>query len=728
MQRIIFVSNRLPVTVEKKSELITFKPSIGGLATGLSSVQIEGRRRWIGWNGIPSDNLLDSDKERIVDVLNKDYDSGSVFLSSKDIKLYYHGFCNNTIWPLFHYFQNHAVYENELWDAYKHVNDLYCQTIIETCDPDDIIWIHDYQLLPLPMLIRKELPDIRIGFFLHIPFPSFEIFRQLPWRRTILQGMLGADLIGFHTYDYVKHFLDSVRNLLGHETSSGTVYLENRVVTAEHFPMGIDFKRFNNGIELPGVRKEAETLKEKLPDRKIILSVDRLDYTKGILNRLEAFDLFLDENPKYKSKVTLIVIAAPSRTGVEQYRELKQQVDERIGRINGKHGSIGWIPVWYLYRSHKFESLVAMYNIADIALVTPLRDGMNLIAKEYIASRRDGGGVLILSEMAGASKELCEAIIVNPNNIAGVKDAIKQAFEMPVDEIKSRSETMRKRLSRYDVNRWAKDFLERLGDVRIEQQKLFSKKVTKQVQDKIIQDYKAASNRLLLLDYDGTLVPFADSPEKAVPDESIIQTLKELSLDKKNELVIISGRDKESLDKYFSDLDIGLVAVHGGWVKARSQDWTLSERRRDDWKENFRDILELYVDRTPGALLEEKEFSLVFHYRRTDRDLADQRVPELKEALRDLSVNLEVSILEGNKVVEIKNAGINKGKAALRWLSNNNYDFILAMGDDETDEDTFDVLPEYAYTFKVGLKLSKAKYSLVSVSEVRQLLNELTGG
>ncbi|MEA3432584.1 MAG: trehalose-6-phosphate synthase, partial [candidate division WOR-3 bacterium] len=351
MDRLIIVSNRLPITIEKRKGKLHFRRSVGGLATGLSSFYQLYDSIWIGWCGIPADNIDRKEKNNIEKKLMTDFNNCPIFLSRRDIRMYYYGFSNKTIWPLFHYFTHYAVYNQDFWASYIHVNKSFCNAIIKIAKPDDVIWIHDYHLMLLPTFLREKLPDARIGFFLHIPFPSFEVFRLLPWRREILDGLLGADLIGFHTYDYVGHFLSSVRRLLGYEYTLNLVTTANRKVQVDAFPMGIDYERFANAIYNAPVKKEINRIRKKLGHRRLILSVDRLDYTKGIPQRIEAFDLFLEENPEYKEKVTLVMVAVPSRTGVEAYMLLKKEVDELVGRINGKHGTIGWLPVWYLYRS-----------------------------------------------------------------------------------------------------------------------------------------------------------------------------------------------------------------------------------------------------------------------------------------------------------------------------------------------------------------------------------------
>ena len=724
MGSLLIVSNRLPVNVTKRANTLHFQPSVGGLATGLSSLRKSHQSRWIGWPGIATDKISEYQKQQISNKL-KEENCSTVFLSAKDIQNFYHGFCNKTIWPLFHYFPSYTVYEDRYWQAYEQVNKGFCDAVVKIAEPDDYIWVHDYQLMLVPELVRKKLPDAQIGFFLHIPFPSFEMFRLLPWRKRMLSGLLGADLIGFHTYDYVRHFLSSTARIAGTEHSMGSLAVGNRIVKVDAFPMGIDYNRYAGAVEDPKVKKRLTTIRKKVGERKIILSIDRLDYTKGIIQRLEAFDLFLSQNPEYKEKVTLILVAVPSRTGVKDYMELRKQLEWLVGRVNGEHGTIGWIPVWYLYRFLPFERIAALYSAADVALVTPLRDGMNLIAKEFIATKTDGKGVLILSEMAGAASELGEAVIVNAHNKGVIVKAIKEALEMPVEEQIERNRLMQSRLSRYTITRWANDFLETLSDVKKSQEELSVRRLAKSIRERLVNEYDKSSRRLFLLDYDGTLVGFAGRPEKAGPDKKLLALLQSLTTEPKNEVVIISGRDKATLNYWLGNLNASLIAEHGAWIKARADDWRVMEPLRNDWKDTIRPILELYTDRTPGSSVEEKDFSLVWHFRRSDPELAYLRSQELRGAVLNLTANLDIGVFEGSKILEVKNIGISKGHTAEVWLAKQNWDFILAAGDDYTDEDLFAVLPENTYSIKVGYSISKARFNLDSVYELRLLLEEL---
>ncbi len=725
MSRLLIVSNRLPMSIVKRGGAWRLQRTVGGVVTGLDSFYRTRESLWIGWPGVPKDRV-----SRRRSSLARKFETERchpVFLSRDDIDRFYRGFSNKTIWPLFHYFPLYTKYNEKWWDSYVHVNRTFCDAVVGVASPDDVIWVHDYHLMLLPQLLRERLPDATVGFFLHIPFPSSELFRLLPWREEILQGMLGSDLLGFHTHDYVHHFLNSVRRILGHEHVLGQITFGNRVVRADTFPMGIDYRKFAAAVRSPEVDKAIGRIRDKVGDRKIILSIDRLDYTKGILPRIQVFDRFLERNKKYRGKVTLILVAVPSRTLVEDYAVLKSRLDELVGRINGKHGTIGWIPVWYLYRSMDFDSLVALYHLADVALVTPVRDGMNLISKEFLATKTDRTGVLILSEMAGAADELGEALIVNPNNEDEVVRSLEKALEMSEDEQIERNWSMQMRLKRYNVVRWGNDFLDRLASVKKAQSRLQGKRLTSDRERKMLKAYERSKNRLLLFDYDGTLIPFGEKPQRVRPDDELLDQIERLTREQQNEVVITSGRDRNTLQRWFGGLEVGLIAEHGVWLREKNAEWEMVESLRSSWKGEIRPMLEVYVDRTPGSFIEEKEYSLVWHYRRVDLELGKSRSRELKDALIELTANMNVGVLEGSRVIEVKNTGVNKGIGALRWLAKRKWDFILAIGDDWTDEDTFTALPKNAYSIKVGWGATAAAFNVDSVRDVRQIVGKLAG-
>jgi len=664
--RLLVVANRLPLSTVRKGGKLHFRSSPGGLAVGLSSLPESCERLWLGWPGVTNEKLKAEEKGQIIERLAAE-DCLPVFLSRRQMEGYYQGFCNKTIWPLFHYFPRRTVYEVRFWKTYRQVNDAFCDEVLKVAEPGDRIWVHDYQLILLPELLRNKLPDLEIGFFLHIPWPSFELFRLLPWREEMLNGLLGADLIGFHTYDYVRHFFSSVSRITGREHVLGNVSVANRVVKVDAFPMGIDYERYSRAMEDSGVEKEAAKIRRRIGDRKIILSIDRLDYSKGIIERLEGFDLFLSENPHYRGKVTLIMVAVPTRTGVKDYRELRSRLEQLVGRINGEYGTMGYIPVWYLYRSLPFAELTALYNVSDVALVTPLRDGMNLIAKEFVATKTNRPGVLIISEMTGAARELGEALVVNSCNKGAIVEAIKGALEMPALEQVERNKVMQERLRRYDISRWSQDFLDALSSIKNTQEEMSANRLSEFTAEKLARDYSRSRKRLFLLDYDGTLVGFKGKPVEAGPDDEIIAVLQSLSRDPKNTVVIISGRDKTTLEEWLGHIRAALVAEHGGWIKPVDQKWQSPVPSDVTWKTGIRPILDLYTDRTPGSSVEEKDFSLVWHWRRADPELAYVRGQELRGALVHLTENLDVGVFEGNKILEVKSQGVNKGRAAEHW-------------------------------------------------------------
>jgi trehalose 6-phosphate synthase/phosphatase len=725
-ERLLVVANRLPVSASRKAGELQFRPSPGGLAVGLSSLPDSIERLWLGWPGVTNEKLKTDERHKIAEKLAAQ-DCHPVFLSRRQMEGYYQGFCNKTIWPLFHYFPRRSVYEVRFWRTYKQVNKAFCDEVMKVAKDGDSIWVHDYQLMLLPQLLRKKLPNSQISFFLHIPWPSFEIFRLLPWREQILSGLLGADLIGFHTYDYVRHFLSSTCRIVGLEHTLGDINVANRVVKVDAFPMGIDYEKYSRAIEKPEVAKHANKIRRKIGKRKIILSIDRLDYSKGIIERLEAFDLFLSENPRYRGKVTLIMVAVPTRTGVEDYKELRSRLEQLVGRINGEYAVMGYIPVWYLYRSLPFEELTALYNASDVALVTPLRDGMNLIAKEFVAAKADKPGVLVISEMTGAASELGEALVVNSCDKSAIVAAIKEALEMPSAEQLERNNVMQERLSRYNISRWSQEFLHALSNIKKVQRQMSANRLSESMTEKLIEDYHKSSNRLLLLDYDGTLVGFKRKPAEAGPDREIVNLLQDLSRDQSNTVVIISGRDKDTLDKWLGRVGTGLVAEHGGWIKDREQKWQTPVPHDTSWKKTIMPILEIHTDRTPGSTIEVKDFSLVWHYRRADPELAYVRGQELRDTLMNLTENLDVGVFEGNRILEVKSQAVNKGRAAEHWLAEQGWDFILAAGDDYTDEEMFNVLTSEAYSIKVGFTASKARFNVDGVRQIRLLLKRLLG-
>lgn len=732
MSKTIIISNRLPLQLQIDNNNITATPSVGGLATGLKSVHRDSNGVWIGWTGLTEEEIPANLVDEVVEATVKEQ-CVPVMLSEDDIDGFYYGFSNRTIWPLFHYFMEYTEFEKESWQSYKEVNEKYAEVVLDTIEEGDTVWVHDYQLMLLPELIKKERPDVQIGFFLHIPFPSYEVFRTLPWREEILKGLLGSDLIGFHTYDYERHFLSSVSRILRKEVKFNEITLADRIVTVNSYPMGIDYNKFEQAAfkHHEQNKKEQSELQRRLdmhltasPDAKMILSIDRLDYTKGIANRIRAYAYFLEKYPDFKEKVRLVMLAVPSRSNVPQYQLLKKEVDELVGRINGKFATVSWTPIWYFYRSMPFDNLIDLYTTCDIALLTPIRDGMNLVAKEYIATRTDKNGVLILSEMTGAAQEMNEALLINPNNFEQIADTLKSALEMPEEEQIKRNTILQKRLKRYNVEKWAGDFLRNLEETRHKSDLVKATQIKPEIEEEIMTRFQNASKRILFLDYDGTLRGFVSNPEDAVPDQDLLELIRKIQAQKNTEVVIISGRDRNTLGSWWQEVPITLISEHGVWKRLIDKEWGITENVKKDWMPQIRPILETYVDRTPGTFIEEKNYSLAWHYRNADPELGEIRANELSTTINELISSQDLSVLDGNKVLEIKNSGVNKGRAVTSHIFNKDYDFIFAIGDDWTDEFMFQELPDEAITVKVGLHKTAAKYYIDNTERVRDLLKQ----
>lgn len=736
MSRLIIVSNRLPFSIDREGEEVKLRQSSGGLVSAITSYfennhtqQGISEKLWVGVADFPQD---DWNKLVLTQSAKYDFDIYPLFVDKSTYNDYYNGFSNSVLWPLFHYFPTLVEYPASYYDAYVQINRKFCTELLPILKLDDIIWVHDYQLMLLPQMIRQQRPDAMIGFFLHIPFPSYEIYRLLPneWKKTLLQGVIGADLVGFHTHDYVQHFIQSVKMILGADTYFHTLQYQNRLVKVDLFPIGIDYKKFNNAANEPDVIKDRDEIKKNFHDKKIIFSVDRLDYTKGIMDRLNGFEFFLEQSPNWKEKVVFILNVVPSRDEIQAYNERKKQLEEKIGTINGKFSTISWQPIIYRYQHLPFHELSALYQLADVALITPLRDGMNLVAKEFVASSVSRTGVLILSELAGAASELNEALLVNPTDIKDVANSIDKALNMPLQEQRNRMVLMQRRLQEYDVVKWVNDFLDQLKETKKEQQKLTVKTLDEKTLNNICRHYAESKKRFFLIDYDGTLVPITRLPSEAVPTERVTEFLASIASDPDNHVAIISGRDAGTMEKWFGHLPLTLVAEHGASIKTRNESWQQLVTVSDQWKDQVRRIMQMFVTRCVGSFIEEKTNTLAWHYRNTQVDLGFARSRELINNLSQLIQNTPLQVIDGNKVVEIRMAGFDKGTITLRILSETQPDFVLCIGDDTTDEDMFKVLENSTYTvktytIKIGNRGTAAKYTLPSQQLVLPLLNRL---
>ncbi len=729
-KRIFIVANRLPVSVSDSEGVVDIKPTTGGLVTAVSGYlqNVGNEFSEFYWVGVPGCTATVWN-EAVNRLPQSKFTYLPVMLFHEQYESYYSGFSNSVLWPLFHYFPSYAEYSKDEFEAYMQVNAHFAEVLERNCRPGDTVWIHDYHLLPLAGMLRKAFPEITIGFFLHIPFPSFEIFRLLPkmWQEQLLRGMLGADLVGFHTMSYATHFLQCVQYLLGINHERHILRYRKRLVKVDVFPISIDYAKFSSASQQDSVVALRQSIREKMNGWKLLFSVDRLDYTKGMQNRLKGFEEFLQNNPEYHNKVAFIMVVVPSRDNISKYAERKRTIEETISRINGTWGTLHWQPIFYQYNTLAFEQMVALYTLCDIALITPLRDGMNLVSKEFVASRTDKKGVLVLSEMAGAANELTDALIINPNDPQEIAEKIKEGLEMPEKEQCSRIEKMQKRIAHYDVNAWADDFMSGLTNIKIKQkhfQEIFLDEYSK---INLLDCYRAANKRLLLLDYDGTLVPYAATPQMATPHAPLLELLSGLSAQSANDVVLISGRKSDWLEKHFSHLPMTLVAEDGAKVKLPGIAWTAEVPTYNEWKSSVCKIMEMYERRCPQSFIEEKEFSVVWHYRNADPEQGPLRCMELVRELNDHLYDPHLEVTTGNKVVEVRNRGINKGSAIKKIIDRKPYDFIFAVGDDKTDEDMFKALVgrQDCYTIKVGPNASYAQFNLLRPQMVTSLLEAM---
>jgi trehalose 6-phosphate synthase/phosphatase len=647
-----------------------------------------------------------------------------VSLTEEELREYYEDFSNGVLWPLFHYLLDRLPLGPTAWDTYRRINERFADETAARYQPGDLIWVHDYHLMLVPAMLRLRLPDARIGFFLHIPFPAPEVFKILAWRRPLLDGMLGADLIGFHTYGYVQHFAAAVADLTGVEAEDDGVWLDERRVQFAVFPMGIDAEAFRLLAMSKEVQSAAADLKTQAGGRTILLGVDRLDYTKGIPRRLLAFESLLQADESLRDRARLVQVAVPSRETVGSYQGFRREVEEMIGRINGTYGTLTAVPIHYLYQSVAADQLVALYRAADVMLVTPLRDGMNLVAKEYVASQVDDEGVLVLSEFAGAAEELQEALTVNAYDVEALAAAMRQALAMRSEERRTRMHAMRRRVTAYDVHRWANHFVTTLADEGSTERRTTPDLTLRDTLDRL----RSAVPLAILLDYDGTLVPIAATPDLAAPDENLLTLIGALVQRPATAVLMVSGRSRDTLDAWLGHLGIELWAEHGVWHRALGS--TAWEAAFDlpccDWLAPTRTLMDEYASGTPGAFVEGKTSSVAWHYRNAARGFGHAQARKLRLALSRILVDSAAEIIEGKRVLEVRPRGANKGAVVQHLLARQPPpERMVAFGDDLTDEEMFATLPASADSIHVGAGASLAKHRLRNPAAVRTFLTAL---
>ncbi|MDX2166632.1 MAG: bifunctional alpha,alpha-trehalose-phosphate synthase (UDP-forming)/trehalose-phosphatase [Deltaproteobacteria bacterium] len=711
--QLVVVSNRLPITVERSDDGLQTRRSDGGLVAALDPILARHGGLWVGWPGLafePGEPLPP---------IELGYELASVPMNAAEVRSFYHGFANATLWPLFHGFAQRTRFDRRGWSAYRRINARFAAATERAAAPDALIWVHDYQLMLTPLALRERRADRRLAFFLHIPFPPFDLFRLLPWDRELLHGLLACDLIGFHVDGYVRNFLDCAERVLGARVDRAAQLVEygGRTVRVGAFPLGIDFSAYEQRAQ------QAPAAAADGP--RVVLGVDRLDYTKGIPERLRAFERLLERHPEHREQVILLQLAVPSRGEVLEYRRQKRQIDELVGRINGRFATPQWTPIHYLHRGAAPHDLVQLYRDAHVALVTPLRDGMNLVAKEYVACQIGDPGVLVLSRFAGASETMREALRVNPYNVDATADAIHRALTMPEPERRSRMAALRWRERRHDVAAWLDGFVAAARAAHTDLQPLAAGDFETWLAPRLADQPTA-----LLLDYDGTLAPIRPHPAEAVLSDSMRAALAACAQRDDLRLAVISGRALPDLRALLDLPGLTLAGNHGLELSGGG----VPPYRHPDLPHFTGKLATLADELEPllveGAWIERKGATLTVHL----REVAASHCAALLDRLRAAVAAAGFQARDGRYSLEVRPPiGWDKGQAALHivrhWFGPawSERVRVLYVGDDQTDEDAFRVLAGLGVTFRVGSadSLTLADRRLPDVGAVEALLRWL---
>ena len=733
---LVIASNRLPVRFTLSDDQFEVQPSAGGLAAALRVVR--GDAVWIGWPGtVVPEHLQPEATER----LEKD-NLVPVFISADEEEDFYGRVCNDTLWPLLHYFGDRLRLTPEAWQRYVHVNERFANAILEHSGPDSRVWIHDFHLMLVPAMLRRRAPGLSIGFFLHTPFPSSEVYRLLPAREEVLRGLLGADYVSFQVGDYARHFRSSCLRIIGLDSEPDAIEVAGRRVGIGVDPIGIDTDGFRAVLEDPETARLLEQLEEQYAGRTLILGVERLDYTKGIQQKLLAFERLLEQDPGRAGTTTMLQVLVPSRLESPEYRQLRDEIELIISRINGRFGQPGQTPVEYLHRDLTKPGLVALYRRADVMMVTPLRDGMNLVAHEFVFCQSEPGlpgrwrGSLLLSELAGAAQVLPGATLVNPWNVDGVVERLGTAIELDQPERRKRLETMAKRVEALDCRKWADGFLTRLG--RFSHQDRRRKpppEVEGEVLERLLRRFTRARARTVLLDYDGTLRELELHPDLAVPTPEIRSVLRDLSALPATDVHIVSGRRRTNLERWFGTLPIHLCAEHGYIARAPGEEWRTLLELDLTWMRPIERLLRRVANDVPGAHVERKACSVAWHYREAEPEYGSWRAHELLNDLGQHLAGAPAEILQGHRVIEVRARGVDKGVYVRDVFPDGKEStrFVIGLGDDRTDHDLLDALPSGSVAGHVGGLLPSARSEggprehvhVVGPGEVRALLREL---
>ncbi|WP_354527972.1 bifunctional alpha,alpha-trehalose-phosphate synthase (UDP-forming)/trehalose-phosphatase [Nakamurella sp. UYEF19] len=720
----VVLANRLPFDLEQQPDGTTkARQAPGGLVTALAPILSRREGAWIGWPGSPGVELEPTTTDGLT--------LQPIALTESEVDDYYEGFSNATLWPLYHDAVAPSEFHRPWWDAYRLVNERFAQRAAEVAAPNATVWIHDYQLQLVPQMLRRLRPDVRIGFFLHIPFPPAELFNRLPWRRQILTGLLGADLIGFQLPGGTRNFVRLAKSLLDVPTSGGLLHYDGRTIKAGAFPISIDSAAQSALAATPEVHEAARKLRADLGNpSKIILGVDRLDYTKGIDVRLRAFRELLAEKDPSVDDAVMIQIATPSRERLESYIKMREGIERQVGSLNGDYGKIGRPAVHYLHQSLPREELAAFYVAADVMTVTPLRDGMNLVAKEYVACRVDGGGTLLLSEFTGAARELRAALQVNPYDTDGVKDGLRAALTMTSVAARRQMRSLRRQVLTHDVDRWAAAFLSSLEGTRDHVADARSRLPIDVLE--ALSEISETERLLVGTDFDGTLAPIVDDPATARALPEAVEALRSLATIPGTIVAVISGRSLADLRLLLGDTDsLLLIGSHGAEVASVSTDGSQNPEHTGRSElppaaatrlARLRRALQGITSEYKGVKLEPKPTGIAVHLRGAHAEDARAVTTAIEQ---DPATWPGVHLLRGKMVLELTVVATDKGRALQALARENHCTATMFIGDDITDENAFLSLSSPDVGVKVGSGTTAADVRIADPARVADLLHVL---
>jgi trehalose 6-phosphate synthase/phosphatase len=732
---LVIASNRLPFVVSVEGDTVELEPSSGGLVAALRATREP--HLWVGWPGA----AFPAEQEGAVADRLAAESCRPVFLSADEERDFYGLMCNDALWPLFHYFVDRFRFTDTAWRSYIEVNERFADTIAAASAPGSTVWVHDFHLALLPEALRRRRPDLAIGFFLHIPFPSSEIYRLLPPRTELLRGMLGADYIGFHTGDYVRHFRSSCLRVLGIDSGPETIDYEGRLIGIGAHPIGVDVESFRETLREPETAISQRDLDVRYRGKRLVLGVERLDYTKGIPQKLDAFERFLEQDPQRAQTTTMLQVLVPSRLESAEYRAQRDEIEGRIAHVNGRFGQPGRTPIEYMHRGISRTELALLYRRADVMMVTPLRDGMNLVAQEFVLCQAADadlpgrwGGVLLLSELAGASHVLPGALLVNPWDANEMVERLVEALALDPVERHRRLDLMADRVEQLNSVRWAQGFLKRLEHFAHRSAPGALTRLDGAARARIGKKFTGARRRTLLLDYDGTLREMTSHPELAVPSDEIRQLLVDLAALPQTTVHLVSGRKHQTLDAWFGDLPIYLCAEHGYLVHEPGGRWHTAVDVDISWLPRIERVLRRVARDVPGTLVERKTGSVAWHYRQAEPEYGDWRARELLDALDQLLPGIPAEVVHGHRVIEVRARGVNKGTYAHQLFpaGRPSGHAVLAAGDDVTDLDLYRELPSGSIAIHVGRTMVQKRgsatrdaYVVASPQALRALLRSL---